>query len=157
MKSSLPVLLLLPVLLISLGMYTYTSSQSTISDSMREMSNMEIEAFNTQFTVYEGEQTGAKLKSLMGTLIANANAYKEEPYKLPEVTAEIIDLDSDDDEEQDVTVLEAKTPEKSDKDSLQDYVDLLTEIRSSLENKHNYQVSFGYNSDGIVNKIIIER
>ena len=42
-NSSLSLLIMLPILLVSIGMYTYTSSQSTIIDSNTSMSTAEIE------------------------------------------------------------------------------------------------------------------
>ena len=68
--------ILLSILIIAIGMFIYTSSQSTINDSLTQMNTQEIEAFNSQFTIYDGAQTGAKLKSMCGTLIANANTYR---------------------------------------------------------------------------------
>ena len=65
--------ILLSILIIAIGMFIYTSSQSTISDSLTQMNTQEIEAFNSQFTIYGGQQTGAKVKTMVGTLIANAN------------------------------------------------------------------------------------
>lgn len=160
MKNSLP-LLLLPMLLISIGMYLYTS-QSTKSDSLGsntaltpEMSTQELEAFNSQFTIYGGEQTGAKLKLLIGTVIENANTYMEDPSKMPEVTAEIMNTDMIDSERPEITVIEAKSPEESNEEQIQKYINALDEIRNKLENKHTYNVSFGYSSKGILNNISI--
>ena len=158
-NSSLSLLIMLPILLVSIGMYTYTSSQSTIIDSNTSMSTAEIEAFNSQFTMYAGKQKGTALKSLMGTLIANANTYREEPNKLPEVSAEIVKSNSSEDEDlnSEVTVVNAKTPEKNEVDSLQEYIDALSEIRNSVGNKDEYNVSFEYTNNGVLNQIVIER
>ena len=156
-NSSLSLLIMLPILLVSIGMYTYTSSQSTIIDSNTSMSTAEIEAFNSQFTMYAGKQKGTALKSLMGTLIANANTYREEPNRLPEVSAEIVKSNSSDEEDSEVTVVNAKTPEINEEDSFQEYIDALSEIRNSVGNKDEYNVSFEYTNNGVLNQIVIER
>ena len=51
-NSSLSLLIMLPILLVSIGMYTYTSSQSTIIVSNPNISTAEIESFNSKFTMY---------------------------------------------------------------------------------------------------------
>ncbi len=152
-NPSLAILVMVPILIISIGMYAYTSSQSVITDSTNNMNTQEIEAFNTQFTIYGGAQTGVKIKSLMGTLIANANTYREEPNKMPEVTAEIVS----DEEEQEINTIKAETPKDNDEESLEEYINNLSEIRSSLDNKYEYNVSFEYSSNGVLNGIVIER
>ena len=77
--------ILLSILIIAIGMYIYTSSQATIQNSMTDMNTQEIQAFNSNFTTYEGKQTGSQVKALLQKLIANAKTYTEEPAKIPTV------------------------------------------------------------------------
>ena len=132
------------ILLIGVSALVYTSAQNTASSSFDKMSSMEIEAFNSQFTIYGGIQTGAKLKSMMGTLIANSFTYSEEVEKLPEVTAEIIEGEEK----------EAKRPEEA--NATEDYREKLAEIRNELENKHEYTVEFDYDDNGLLKEVIIK-
>lgn len=141
-NNSLVLYVLAALLLVSIGMYTYTSSQSTINDSLVQMSVAEVEAFNAQFSIYGGKQTGSKIKSLMGTLLANASTYREEEEKLPEVIAEIT--------EEDILSAEVISLEK-----LEDYEEEIKNIRDSLEAKHTYEVNFDYSDSGVLNKIMI--
>ena len=143
--------ILLSILIIAIGMFIYTSSQSTINDSLTQMNTQEIEAFNGQFTIYGGAQTGAKLKSMIGTAIANANTYKEEYAKLPSIT---IDKCSN----ANAAGCNALQPNGSGGDSknLNDYINQLAYIRNHLENKHTYTVDFQYSSNGVLTKIEIK-
>ena len=77
--------ILLCILIIAIGMFIYNSAQSTITESMNSMSTQEIEAFNNQFSGYEGVQSGSNIKALMGRLIGNADTYKDEPTRVPHV------------------------------------------------------------------------
>ena len=139
--------ILLSILIIAIGMFIYTSSQSTIQDSLTQMSTQEIEAFNSQFTIYGGKQTGAKLKSLMGTLIANANTYREEPAKLPWVKAGKLDSTGS---------YKNNTPAVTKggcESELNAYVNALGYIRNHLEGKHTYTVVFSYSNNGVLTGI----
>lgn len=156
-NPSLAVLVFVPILIFSIGMYTYTSSQSVITDSINSMNTQEIEAFNSQFTLYGGSQTGAKLKSLLGILIANVNTYNKEPDKIPEVQIEMIELNGNSEEEQESYIVNVAAPEKNNNESVQEYINKISEIRNSLENKHSYNVSFEYTTKGLLDKITIER
>ena len=55
--------ILLCILIIAIGMFIYNSAQSTITESMNSMSTQEIEAFNNQFSGYEGVQSGSNIKA----------------------------------------------------------------------------------------------
>lgn len=140
--------ILLSILIIAIGMFIYTSSQSTISDSMTQMSTQEIEAFNSQFTIYGGNQTGAKLKSMVGTLIANANTYRDEPAKLPQISVDQLNVKNHNNSTNGIT-------SGGDEDQLNAYVAVLGDIRNKLENKHMYSVEFEYTNNGILRKIIV--
>lgn len=142
--------ILLSILIIAIGMFIYTSSQSTINDSLTQMNTQEIEAFNSQFTIYGGAQTGAKLKSMVGTCIANANTYKEEPAKLPVVS---IDKYS---EKLGTNNNTANRPNSGgDTGDLNNYINTLATIRNNMENKHTYNVDFGYSNNGVLTSITI--
>ncbi len=143
--------ILLSILIIAIGMFIYTSSQSTINDSLTQMNTQEIEAFNSQFTIYGGSQNGAKLKSMVGTCIANANTYKEEPAKLPRVSINKFSEKLGDGNNADTGTLNkgGDTPE------LNNYINTLATIRNNLENKHSYTVNFGYSNNGVLTSITI--
>lgn len=61
--------ILLAILLISLGIYIFQQAQSTVNNS--GMSQAEINAFNSQFTKYEGSIKGSSVKSLIQEVNTN--------------------------------------------------------------------------------------
>ena len=61
--------ILLSILLISLGIMIFTQAQDTVTNS--GMSDEEVEAFNNNFTKYEGKQKGTMVKSLINAVLAN--------------------------------------------------------------------------------------
>ena len=142
--------ILLSILIIAIGMFIYTSSQSTINDSLTQMNTQEIEAFNSQFTVYGGAQTGAKLKSMCGTLIANANTYASEPAKLPGLYCSKIDTSGANKNANRLTDSDADNQE-----ALQNYINDVAYVRNKLENKHTYYVDFDYSTKGVLVGITI--
>ena len=141
--------ILLSILIIAIGMFIYTSSQSTINESMIQMSTQEIEAFNSQFTIYEGDQSGSKVKSMISKLIANANTYKEELAKMPAVGIDHYTDSTEDNALPKNAKVEATT-------EVADYISSLGTIRGNLDNKHPYYVKFTYNQNGIISGIMIK-
>ena len=81
--------ILLSILIIAIGMYVYSSAQSTINSSLTQMSSSEKGAFNSTFTGYQGNQTGSQVKALIGDLLTNASTYAEEQAKI--VNFDVID------------------------------------------------------------------
>ena len=64
--------------------YIESTYDDYFSYAKPEPSN-EILSFNSQFTVYEGNQTGSKLKLMCGTIIKNANTFSDDGTKIPKV------------------------------------------------------------------------
>ena len=136
-------------LLIFAYIFMDDSEIDNYSCSLTQMSTQEIEAFNSQFTTYSGKQTGAQLKSLMGKLISNANTYKEEPEKLPVV--EVTKYNGSD-----TNGNTANRPNNAGNDNeLQDYINVLSEMRNKMENKHTFTVEFDYTTNGVLTTIHI--
>lgn len=133
------------ILVMGVGMYIYNSTASSISNSIdNSMSIQEIDAFNNQFTAYEGSQTGSKLKALIGTLIANSDTYQYEIEKIPDLI--VVDKINESGEE-----LENATIENE--DDIDDYVANLGKIRNSAEVKHKYWLEMVYGTSGLIEEI----
>ena len=116
-----------------------------------EMNPREIESFNSKFTTYDGKQTGAKLKSLIGTLIANANTYEDDSEKCPTVA-----VMNDNNEIAYLAHYASINNSNITYEGIQKiYIDNLAIIRNSLQNKNYYSVEFEYTEKGLVNTIII--
>ncbi len=133
--------ILLCILLIAAGMFIYNTSGATIQTSMASMSTEEIEAYNIKYTMYEGEQTGANVKSLVGVLISNASTNEDENTKIPGLYVE-----------NKKEVLDSSVPENGE---ISTYLDSLQSIRQSLENKHKYWVEVSYQKNGLIDYINI--
>ena len=139
--------ILLCILIIAIGMFIYNSAQSTITDSMTSLSTQEIDAFNNQFTSYEGAQTGSNVKALMGRLIGNADTYRDEPAKVPQVYVNQLSNTQKNNVTATFTLNDAGNPST--------YVDNLGKIRNRVETKHEYWVEFNYQNNGLIDYIVI--
>ena len=139
--------ILLCILIIAIGMFIYNSASSTITDSMSTLSTQEVDAFNNQFTSYEGKQTGSNVKALMGRLIGNANTYRDEPAKVPQVFVDQLSNTVQDEAEATFTLESAGDP--------QDYITELGTIRNRVETKHEYYVEMNYQDNGLIDYIVI--
>lgn len=137
--------ILLSILIIAIGMYVYSSAQSTINSSLTQMSSSEKGAFNSTFTGYQGNQTGSQVKALIGDLLTNASTYAEEQAKI--VNFDVIDWVSS----KNPNPASAKQPEKE--NDTQDYCDSLNAIRNGIENKHTYFVEVNTGTAGVVDQI----
>ena len=137
--------ILLCILIIAIGMFIYNSAQSTITDSMSTLSTQEVDAFNNQFTSYEGRQTGSNVKALMGRLIGNANTYRDEPTKVPHVY--INQLSN--------TQNNNVTAAFNTAGNTQNYISALGRIRNRVETKHEYYVELTFQNNGLIDYIVI--
>lgn len=133
--------ILVVILIIAVGMFVTNNATSTINDSIGSMSTQEIEAFNLKFTMYEGEQTGANIKALVGTLIANSNTNKSEISKIPGVFFENSDKTYD-----------SGIPES---DSNSEYISGLENIKKNIDTKHKYWVEMSFQDNGLLDYINI--
>ena len=136
--------ILLCILIIAIGMFIYNSAQSTITDSLTSLSTQEVEAFNNQFTSYEGIQTGSNVRALMGRLIANADTYADEPAKIPAVVIDKVKSGGGASNAVVTTAGETQT-----------YIDTCGSIRNKVETKHEYYVEINYQKNGLLDVITI--
>ena len=70
--------ILLAILIISLGILIYNQAAGIANGNA--MSEVEITQFNTQFTQYEGRQSGTTVRSLLQKVISN-NLNADDPSK----------------------------------------------------------------------------
>lgn len=137
--------ILLCILIIAIGMFIYNSAQSTITDSLTSISTQEVEAFNNQFTSYEGVQTGSNIRALVGRLIANADTYADEPAKIPAVYIDKTKSTGN-------TTINQVVVNAGD---TQNYIDNCGKIRNQVETKHEYYVEISYQKNGLIDYITI--
>ena len=140
--------ILLSILIIAIGMFIFNGAKSTIENSMQSMSTQEVQAFNNEFTGFEGKQTGSNIKALLGTLIANANTYKDEPDKIPAVVFDKVSVGDN----ASPTSFVAKVPTAGDPTT---YINEINKLRNKVEPKHTYWVTIPYQPNGLVDGAII--
>lgn len=137
--------ILLSILIIAIGMYVYNNAQSTINDSLTQMSSSEKNAFNAIFSGYQGKQTGSQVKSLINDLITNSSTYIEEPAKI--VSFKIDQVNT-------TTMTGEQSADKPDTANATDtYVTTLNAVKNAIENKHPYWVEIDQNTAGLVDTI----
>ncbi len=136
--------ILVCILIVAVGMYVYKNSGSSIEDSMHTMSTTEIDTSNAIYTMYEGEQTGAKVKSLVGVLISNAKTNANENTKIPGLYLENKDSVRNS--------FDSGLPENGESTL---YIDALQKIRQKLDPKHKYWVEINYQNNGLIDYINI--
>lgn len=139
--------ILLSILIIAIGMFVYNSAQSTINDSLSQMSTSEKNAFNSAFTGYQGNQTGSQVKSLLGDLITNSATYAEETGKI--VNFKITGIKAGDNNK------ESNATRPNPGEVTNNYVNTLNSIKNSIENKHTYWVVVNQGTAGIVDEIFV--
>ena len=61
------------VLLISIAMFVFNTATGTTNEAVLKITEQEVLAFNQKITLYEGEQNGGNVRSLIAQLISNAN------------------------------------------------------------------------------------
>ncbi len=133
--------ILVVILIIAAAMFITNSAKGTTDQAMLSMSTQEIDAFNMKFTMYEGEQTGANIKALVGTLISNSNVNKNEVTKIPGVILETSD-----------ETLDSGIPEVG---SNSEYIKGLEKIKTSIDAKHKYWIEISYQDNGLLDYINI--
>ena len=138
--------ILISILIIAIGMYIYTSSTNSITGAIATMDTQEIEAFNSQWTNYEGTLTGSQVKAMINKLIANANTYKEEEEKVVGLTYP----ENGTSNTQNVIINYASV-----NDSVSNYIGNLNTAYSAIKAKHNYTVSLDFGGTPLVRQIIV--
>ena len=136
--------ILICILLVAVGMYIFNGSNSSIESSIATMSTQEIETFNTKYTMYEGEQSGANVKALLGTLISNSNTNKGEITKIPGVYFENYKNNKE--------KIDSSLPIDGEN---AEYLDVLQNIKHNIDNKHKYWVEFNFQNNGLIDYVNI--
>ena len=69
--------ILICILLIGVGMLVYNGAIGGIDQGIASMDANAKQAFNTQFTQYEGKKSGSNVRALIGNVISNNGANKD--------------------------------------------------------------------------------
>ncbi len=145
--------ILLSILIIAIGIYVYNQANSTITSSMSSMNTQEREAFNNQFTSYQGIQTGSQVKALLTRVASNLNTYKDQAEKVPTVI-----LYTKDDTNTAIGTITKSTLSGSHYSvtaNATQYTKDVSSIRNKILDKHSYSVNFRFGASGLVMGIAI--
>lgn len=127
--------ILISILIIAIGMYIYTNSESSIRNATSQMSTQEKSAFNQTWYTYEGSQLGSNCRALIAQIISSNSTNVNEASKL-------ISLKVDG---------ETVTPEINNIQS-----EAMTELRNTIDLRHTYTVTTNQNEEtGLVDEIVI--
>ena len=135
--------ILISILIIAIGMYIYSTSQGSINNAMTQMDTQEIEAFNKEWSIYDGRMTGSQVKALIGKLIANVETYRDENVKIIDLYCEPTPTAG-----QNVTA-----QFNHDQPNEAAFVGLLNTAYSRVQAKHTYNVIISYNTNGLIDGI----
>ena len=127
--------ILISILIIAIGMYIYTNSESSIRNATSQMSTQEKSAFNQTWYTYEGSQLGSNCRALIAQIISSNSTNVNEASKL-------ISLKVDG---------ETVTPEINNIQS-----EAMTDLRNTIDLRHTYTVTTNQNEEtGLVDEIVI--
>ena len=132
---------IMAMLLLGAGMFVLNDSNDKITDSISAMSTQEIDAHNNQYILYEGSQSGSKIKSLVSILISNSKTNSDETVKIPGVYLQV-----------DKNGLDTGIPIDGDTTS---YKSSLEQIRKQVDTKHDYWIELSYQDNGLVDYLTI--
>ncbi len=140
--------ILLSILIIAVGMFIFTSSQTTIQEGATQISTQERNAFNQQFIQYEKKQGGANVGQLIQILIANCNSNAEEKDKLPDLVLEY----------KEGQICYVVSSNKGDTANTKGpNVTGFSKAKTKLEARHTYYVTPSYNPDtSLVDLVVVE-
>lgn len=159
---------IITVLLMSVGLFIYGTSQGLLKSTGESLSEQEILSFNQQWTYYDGEQTGDSVKDLLRRMIQNCVTNSEEQARLPGLTIDKACADAANEMKVTVTVLNNNTTTDIEdtyykmvntpynetlKPDLAERAFVL--VRNAIETRHIYYVSFEFSTRGIINRILI--
>lgn len=125
---------LLAILVIALGMLIFNRSRDNLEASIGEMSSHEKTVFNNKFENYKGKIKGTQVQSLVNVVRTNAAENVNYPGRLPTIE-----------------VGEAPATGEDDVDSF-----YANGSVSNITPNAFYDISFSYNSSGLVNGVYIQ-
>ena len=128
--------ILLAIAIIGIGMYVFQMASGTINQA--NMSAQEVDAYNAEFTKYEGTQNGSTVQALCNAIISHNNANEDNSKKviLTETACTGATV-KDDGETKGTTSTE------------------ITTIKKTINSGTRYDIAFDYTSTGLIKTISI--
>lgn len=132
--------ILISILIIAIGMGIYNKSKVAVDDAGAGMETSQIEAFNAEWSNYEGTQTGSQVKAMINRLIAHANTYQDDETKVIGLTC-------------DSTGTGAGAPIVYQPNQLADFITSLNNTLTAVQAKHRYKVTLDYQGTSLIRMI----
>lgn len=130
--------ILICILLIGVGMLVYNGAMNGIQGGMSSMDANAKEQFNSAFTQYEGKQSGANARAVIGNIITSNGTNKNADGKLVSLQVG-------------TTILQV-----SDSSDLK--MNEMSEERAKINTGAYYNIKTAYDdTSGLVNKVIITK
>ena len=128
---------LIVILLIGIGMLIYSRSTGVVDTAASTMNTQEIQAFNSQFTPYEGKQTGSSVRVLLSTVISHNGTNVNNTEKQVQVTGSYVDGEE-------TKMLENSTTSSD-----------IALLSADIDPAGSYTVKFAYGADGLIDTVTI--
>lgn len=137
------IIMLLMMITMSTGVYIFNTADSSVYTEEIEVS--EVQMFNDAFLIYEGEQIGSQVKTMISRVINNIEIYSDDNERLPDIS-----YISGNGPSVDSSLIYIES------DSSDTNIDLMSELKTKISNTHYYYVEIICNeSTGLVEEIII--
>lgn len=140
--------ILLSILIIALGIYVFNMAKGSFDGN--QLSEMEKSTFNQQFSIYEGKQAGSTIKNLIDKIIANASTNSGAQDRLPTIQY----TQGNGSVASGTYAFNVQITSGTD-NSVNDCINDMNTLRTSISDKHIYNVSYTMNTDGLVDNITI--
>lgn len=133
---------ILAIMIVALGVKIFNSAQNAADTSNLE--STEIAMINQNFEKFiKDDQLGSQVKSLISHAISNASTNGEDPIRLPQIKYGSYDTGT------------GKNAASSSA-NLQEYINVLGNIRGAILSNKYYDVKCTYGTSGLITKITIE-
>lgn len=138
--------ILLSIAIIGIGMYVYQMAAGTIEGA--NMSQQQVAAYNSEFTKYEGIQTGATVKTLFDTVISHNTANSDDTSKLISIKNTVTSTGTTSG-----TACTGLTniPDTTEPTKSED----LTRFKGYIKSGYKYRVAFDYTASGMIKQFSV--
>lgn len=135
--------ILLSILIIALGIFIFNAAKGAVNTDSLDAT--EIETFNQQFTMYEGDRiNGSSVKELLAKCVTNAGTNANSAERLPDIVYTDPNSTGPSVNVNNIVSNVANTK-----------ITDMNLLKAKISATHYYKVTFDYDTTGIINKITI--
>jgi len=141
--------ILLSIAIIGIGMYVFNMASGTINQA--NMSGQEIDAYNSEFSKYEGTQNGSTVKAMLDTIRSHNLTNSDDTSKQIVVNGQT----TGEAPNERATGIATDCQAIGDDEVVGTASGTINSIKSHVKSGSRYVVSFGYSTTGIIKRIHI--